>query len=151
MKTFLTLIVFLITSTICVSQTSLEPVKEPSLVTFKENPGDTLALVDIKRIKNINEKLVYMYELMCIKDSLTSIVESYSDLVKTKNDIITSQKARIESLENYYKQSKDLLDKADKIISDQQKKIKTKNKIITALGISTGASVILLFGALLVK
>ncbi len=151
MKTFLTLIVFLITSTICVSQTSSEPVKEPSLVTFKENPGDTLALVDIKRIKNINEKLVYMYELMCIKDSLTSIVESYSDLVKTKNDIITSQKARIESLENYYKQSKDLLDKADKIISDQQKKIKTKNKIITALGISTGASVILLFGALLVK
>jgi len=152
MKKILITIVFLFTFAVGFSQiTILEPLKEPCLVTFKENPVDTFALVNINRIKNINEKLVYMYELMCVKDSLYSIVDKYDGLVKTKNEIIRVQSLRIDDLNKFYQQAQSLLAKADKIMIDQNKKIKTKNRTIWGLGISTGALAGLLIISLIVK
>ena len=133
------------------SQEIVEPAKEPCLIIFKESPTDTLALVNIERLKNINEKLIYMYELMNIKDSLYSAIDSYNVSTNVKNEIIKLQEKRIKDLSSLYLFQNDLLKQADVKITEQGYKIKQKNKVIWGLGISTGASVALLLIVALVK
>ena len=150
MKQFLILIFIIFIASSSFSQI-IEPIKEPSLVTFRDVSNDTFALININRVKNINEKLVYMYELMCVKDSLEDVINVYANLVNTKNNIIRLQENRITNLETLYKNTQTLLYKADDLLISYQDKVKKKNKVITALGVSTGAAAILLIGSLLLK
>lgn len=154
MKRFL-IITFFLFSFMCsgISQVPsiIEPIKEPCLVTFKENPLDTFALINVQRLRNINEKILYMYELMEIKDSLYSAIDGFTSATKTRDEIIKVQAERILNLSELYRLQQSALVNADEQINKQDKQLKTKNKIITALGISTGASVLLLLLMTLVK
>ena len=114
------------------------PLKEPCLVISTENVGDTFALVNIKRIKAVNDKIEYMYECITLKDSLNSTIDSYKSLDATKNQTIAMMKIQLAKVNSDYQSQRLLSVDADKIMKDQETKLSNKNKIITILGASTG-------------
>jgi hypothetical protein len=118
------------------------------LVSFKEWPNEKFALINIKRIEKANEKFVRLNEFEELNNNLNIQLDQYKNLSQEQDRLISVQSERITELNLQMINSMQLLDKAEAIMSKQQKEIKRRGNWIW--GCSTTSVILFILTILLV-
>lgn len=122
---------------------------DSGLAISKENPTDTLMFTSVTRVRNANEKILYMYELIERKDNLENQVDNYKKLDATKTAQIQQLAGQVLQLNNQYLSCMSLNEDADAIIKEKDKVI--KRKTFWAWSASIAGGILLVTTIILVK